>query len=241
MENKVQKNTNSNKTKNGETKFKVNIKGNKDVKMELLDFYNQKIKKMHIILLIISIVLYIIAFYSTFSSIKSGNFTLTEGTVASGFLDTIKENVLLDLVIIIAGITPYCFLSIIGIAQAIMCVNGLGINYALGKSFAFTSFLGGAIELIGLSLCIAIGIYYCRLSTKKNKYYHHSDFGMDDIKMQFYEIRKDEKKLDELTKKKEEKAKKIEECNIKIPYLNFVLLGAVAFIIQFIGVLITRI
>ena len=64
---------------------------------------------------------------------------------------------------------------------------------------------------------------------------------MDDIKLQLYEIRKDEKKLEELTKKKEEKAKKIEECNIKIPYLNFVLLGAVAFVIQFVGVLIARI
>ena len=41
MDNKVQKNINSNKTK-GETKFKVNIKGNKDVKMELLDFYNHQ-------------------------------------------------------------------------------------------------------------------------------------------------------------------------------------------------------
>ena len=41
--------------------------------------------------------------------------------------------------------------------------------------------------------------------------------------------------------RKIEKAKKIEECNIKIPYLNFVLLGAVAFVIQFVGVLIARI
>lgn len=240
MDNKVQKNINSNKTK-GETKFKVNIKGNKDVKMELLDFYNQKIKKMHIVLLIITVILFAISFYTTFSAIRAGNYTLSEGIVAQGFVDTLKENVLLDLVIIIAGITPYCFLSIIGVAQAIMAVNGLGISYALGNSFLFTSFIGGIIQMIGISLCVAIGIYFCRLSTKKNKYYHHSDFGMDDIKLQLYEIRKDEKKLEELTKKKEEKAKKIEECNIKIPYLNFVLLGAVAFVIQFVGVLIARI
>ena len=106
MDNKVQKNINSNKTK-GETKFKVNIKGNKDVKMELLDFYNQKIKKMHIVLLIITVILFVISFYTTFSAIRAGNYTLSEGIVAQGFVDTLKENVLLDLVIIIAGITTY--------------------------------------------------------------------------------------------------------------------------------------
>jgi hypothetical protein len=241
MENKVQKDVNSNKSKKEGTKFNVNIKGTKDIKMELLDFYNQRIKKLHIILLIVSVIIYVISFYTSFSSIKNGNYSLAEGTVATSFMDNIKENALLDLVIIIAGITPYCFLSIIGLAQSIMVINGLAVRYALGKSFMITLFLGGLIQLIGVSLCVAIGLYFCRLSTKKNKYYHHSEFGMDDIKMQVYEIRKDEKKIEEINKKKEEKAKKIEECNIKIPYLNFILLGAIAFVFQFIGVLITKI
>ena len=47
--------------------------------------------------------------------------------------------------------------------------------------------------------------------------------------------------ISSVNSRKIEKAKKIEECNIKIPYLNFVLLGAVAFVIQFVGVLIARI
>ena len=56
-----------------------------------------------------------------------------------------------------------------------------------------------------------------------------------------YEIRKNNKKVEELAKKKEDKKKKIESCNVKIPYLNFVLLGAIAFVIEFIGVLIALI
>ena len=39
----------------------------------------------------------------------------------------------------------------------------------------------------------------------------------------------------------EENFKKIEECNVKIPLLNFVALGAVAFVIQFVGILIAMI
>lgn len=241
MEDKVKKNINSNKSKKEGTKFKVNIQGNKDIKMEFLDFYNQKLKKIHIILLVISVVLYLISFYTSFSAIKQGNYSLAEGITAQGFVASLKENALLDLVIIIAGITPYCFLSIIGVAQAIMCVNNLAVRYALGSSFMPTLFIGGLIELIGVTLCIAIGLYYCRLSTKKNKYYHHSDFGMNDIKMQLYEIRKDEEKINNLNKKMEDKAKKIEECNVKIPLLNFVALGAIAFVIQFVGILITMI
>lgn len=241
MENKVNKNVNSNKTKKEGTKFKVNIKGKSDIKMELMDFYNQKIKKMHIIFLVIAVILYLISFFTTFSAIKSGNYSLAEGTTAPGFIYELQQNALLDLVIIIAGITPYCYLSVIGVAQSIMIVNGLAIRYALGSSFMFTALIGGLIQLIGISLCVAVGIYYCRLTTKKNKYYHHSEFGMDDIKMQLYEIKKEEKKIEELTKKKEEKARKIEECNIKMPYLNIILLGVVAIAVQTIGILISMI
>lgn len=241
MENKVENKTNSKKLNKQSTKFNVNIQGNKNTKMELLDFYNANIKKLHLIMLVISVVLYIISFFAVFSSVKSGNYTLAPDTVAASFMSMLKENILLDIVIIIAGITPYCFLSIIGLAQAITMVNSLAVRYTLGKTFMITAFLGGAIQLIGISLCVAAGLYYCRLSTKKNKYYHHSNFGIDDIKLQLYEIRKNDKKVEEITKKKEDKAKKIEACNIKIPYLNFVLLGAVAFVIEFVGVLITLI
>ena len=109
MENKVPKKTNSSKLEKEGKNFKVNIKGNGNLKTEVLDFYNTKLKKMHIILLVIAAVLYIVTFCSTFSSIKSGNFSVAETVVAPEFLSSVKENALLDLVIIIAGITPYCF------------------------------------------------------------------------------------------------------------------------------------
>lgn len=234
-------NMNNAKVKNNETKkFKININSN-DIKMQVMDFYNQKIKKMHIVFLVIMLALFAVMFFSSFSAIRSGKFSVAEGATPIGLLDSLKQNLFLDIVIIIAGITPYCFLSVIGTAQSLTLVNELALRYATHRSMMVTCLIGGILEIIGVSLCVAIGLYYCRLSTKKNKYYHHSDFGMDDVKMQLYEIRKQEDKLKELTKKKEEKAKKIEECNIKIPYFNFMILGVISFVIQIVGILIAHI
>lgn len=234
-------NMNNAKVKNNETKkFKININSN-DIKMQVMDFYNQKIKKMHIVFLVIMLALFAVMFFSSFSAIRSGKFSVAEGATPIGLLDSLKQNLFLDIVIIIAGITPYCFLSVIGTAQSLTLVNELALRYATHRSMMVTCLVGGILEIIGVSLCVAIGLYYCRLSTKKNKYYHHSDFGMDDVKMQLYEMRKQEDKLKELTKKREEKAKKIEECNIKIPYFNFMILGVISFVIQIVGILIAHI
>ncbi len=231
----------NNNTKPKTEKFKVNFKPKKDITMDVLDFYNTKLKKMHIIFTVIAIVLYCIFFFSTFSSIRSGKFSIAEGVVSQGFTAMVKDTILLDIVVIIAGITPYCFLSIIGLAQSIVIINNLAVRYAFGQSLMLTCLVGGLLQVIGIALCVAIGIYYCRLSTKKNKYYHHSDFGMDDLKMQFYQIKKDEKKAKELERAKIEKNKKIEECNVKIPYFNFLVLGVVAIVIQVVGIIITLI
>ena len=238
MERKIE---NSNKTNKNEKKFKINMKPKEDVKLQLLDFYNQKIKKSHIIILVIMVILYAIFFFTTFSDIRAGNYNLPEGTVVQGFLDNVQQSAFLDFIIILAGITPYFYLSIIGVAKSVAINSYLGVRYALGASFMPTLFIGGLIQIVAVALCVAVGLYYCRLTSKKNKYYHQSSFGFDDVKMQLYEIRKDEKKIEEMKKKKMEKAKKIEESNVKIPYLNFVLLFIVAFVVHIVGVLIAMI
>ncbi len=235
MENNVKK-----LDKNNTKKININM-NNKDLITRVKQFYNEKIKKAHIILFIISVLIFTVAFASNMYALKNGGINISQNATPSSFASDVKNNFLLSLIIIIAGITPYVPISFLGIAESAILVGDMTIRSYYGISFLVTLYLGGFIQLIGVSLCVAVGAYYCKLSTKKNKYYHHSDFGMDDIKMQLYEIRKDNKKLEEITKKKEEKAKQIESYNIKIPYLNMIVLGVVAFIIEFIGVVITKI
>lgn len=218
---------------------KINISIGKNNKLaDLITFYNDNIKKTHIIIFVIMAILFVISFISIILSVKVGGIDIP---TAKSFLNSIKEYAMLDGVIILAGITPYFFLPVLGIVQAIIGVGDMAARYVAGLSFVPTLFLGGIIEMIGIALSIAVGIYYCKLSTKKNKYYHHSEFSLSDVKMQIYEIRKNEEKIKELTKKKEDKNKEIQECNVKIPYLNFILLGLISFVIGFIGILIAMI
>ena len=227
--------------KNNTKKFKIDIKNSKDVWGNLVSFYREHIMIIHAIIFVISLVLFSISFFTTFPKIKSGAVSIDQTYTAKGLGKMIREDALLSFVIVFAGITPFCYLSVIGIAQSMLMVDQYAMRYAVGSSFLFTSFIGGLIQLVGVALCVAVGMYYCKLSTKKNKYYHQSSFGMDDIKERFYDLRKDEKKMEELKKKREEKARIIQEANIKIPYFSIILLGFIGFLFQFVGTLIAAI
>ena len=216
---------------------KINVKVNNNPEGEsVLDFYNNKIKKIHIITAIVVTILYIISFVMAFAGI---------GAVAPTQMDSITEQLQTTLaysaVVIIAGVVPYFFLSFGGAAQVMALMGDFGARYTAGKSFAISLFTGGLLNCIGISLCIAAGFYLCYLTTKKRKYYNSTQFSMDDVKMQFYQMRSQDKKIKEMEKKQIEKARKAEENNVKIPYLKLTALGVVGYVIQIIGLLIARI
>lgn len=223
---------------NNVKKMNVNLNTNSIIE-QLKKFYNENLKRKHIIITIISVILYTLTFISMMYSSK--DVSLASDIAPASLVSQIRECVFLSFIIILAGITPYVPISIMGIMQAIIIVNDMVVRHICGVSFLPTLYIGGLIQIPFYSLCVSIGLYYCKLSTKKNKYYHQSSFTFNDVKKQIYEIRKDDKKVEEINKKQEEKARKIQECNVKIPYLNFVILGVVSVIMEIIGVLITKI
>ena len=222
-------------------KLKVDIKSNEGVISQALKLYVSKLKIVHIVVFVVVIIFYISAFYVTFNKIESGNYFISDGTIAKGFVGMFNENIALSFIIILAGITPFFFFFFLGVAQPTLLVDQIALRYIFHSTHPVTGFIGGMIEMVGLSLCIAVGLYFCKLSTKKNKYYHQSDFGIDDLKTTFYDLRKDNKKIEEMKLKKEKKAKKIEESNVKIPIVSFIILGLIGFIIEMIGALIVLI
>ena len=226
--------------KKGTKKFNVKIDTDK-ITSNLFTFYKDHIALIHLIVFIIGAALFVVTFFSTFIKIKNGQTVIDGTTTTKSVLDMLKEDALISFVIIFAGITPYCFLSVIGLIQILLNVQQYALRYALGNGFMLTSFLGILLQVIGITLCVAVGLYYCRLSTKKRKYYNQSGFGMDDIKASIYDLRKDENKLKELQQKRGEKARKIQEANVKIPYFNFLLLGIIGFVVEVIGTLIAAI
>lgn len=221
----------------------INIKMNNDGNIieQLKNIYKKNLVKKHIILFFIMTIIFVSYFIYNINLYKTGSISIPDGIVTNSFWNMVKENFFICAVIIFAGITPYACISIIGIIQAALLVYDMILRYVYGSSTLPTLFVGGIIEIIGFSLCIAVGLYYCKLSTMKSKYNNFSSFSFNDIKKQLYELRKNKKKVDEIERKKEKKYKKIQEYNVKVPYGKFVLFGLISFIISFVGLLITRI
>ncbi len=241
MEKKV--NSQNKKVNKNSTKKSVNLKlemNKKNIIEEFKSFYTKNLKKLNIIMTIICIILYVGSFITNMMAV-SGEVTLNSQVAPQSLKDQIEYMFFLDLIVVIAGITPYFYISIFGVSQAILIVNDMVLRHIYGISMTSTLFIGGFVQILGIAYCVAAGLYMCNLSTKKNKYYHQSDFNFSDIKRHVYEIKKDEKKLEEIEKQKVAKAKEMEKYNVKIPYKNMAIGVIISFVIQVVGILITKI
>lgn len=219
-------------------KLNVNINGKKDIIGNTMSLYLKNIKLLHIVFLVISVVVFIGYFFVKFYQLKTGSYVIDEGFTVKGVPTLITDCVLLSGVIVIAGVTPYCYLSVLGLFQSALLVEQLAARYYYGRGFIITDFVGGLIEMIGVALCIATGIYSCKLSTKKSKYKDTPYFSMDDLKSSIYEIKKDTKKVEEIEKKKQEKIQKMQQYKVEVPYLSIIVLCVVGAVFQFVGTLI---
>ena len=139
----------------------INIKMNNDGNIieQLKNIYKKNLVKKHIILFFIMTIIFVSYFIYNINLYKSGNISIPDGIVTNSFWNMVKENFFICAVIIFAGITPYACISIIGIIQAALLVYDMILRYVYGSSTLPTLFVGGIIEIIGFSLCIAAGLY----------------------------------------------------------------------------------
>lgn len=208
-------------------------------------FYNENLKKKHIIIFVIMLIIFfimLILFMNNLSSIE--NEILGNQAVEKTFLQQlVKEKFALLGIIVLAGITPFFFLSVLGIFGS--CTLALEICYAYLSSksilLVIIGSIGCIIQIIAISLCVATGIYYCIQSTKKFRYNQHINFGLKDVKKAIYEIKKEEEKLKKLQEIQEKKAEDREKLNVKIPYINLVISFVISTIIITIGAIIVSI
>lgn len=206
-----------------------------------LNFYNKNLKRKHITVYIISLIV-----LTSFMSLFIGNLSqvnqLLDGinNVEKGsnvFINTIKEKIPLVFLITFSGITPYIYIPVIGILGypylvAMEVMNLSSFNLVIAT-------LAGILQIFGASLAIAAGIYYCTCSTKKYKYSQAITFGLDDVKQQIYTIAKKEEKLSKLKEKRQIKSDKREKLNVKIEYKNLLITVIVATIIVVIAAIVT--
>lgn len=251
------------KSKNSKSKLNkkdenFNVSDNKSSKFDIKNimrgyfkFYKEKLMRKHIIVYIICLVVFFVMIATLISKINSTpNIAelaqkAKEVSEASNgvFSLIITKKIPLTFMIILAGIAPYFFIPVIGIASSysLACDIVTNFNVLTGKASVIPMCIGAIIQLIAVGLSVATGIQYCLLSTKRWRYSRNQDYSMLDFKRTFYEATDNKKKLKEVAKKKEEKAAKNEKNNVTIPYGYFIISFLISTIIIAIGTIISRV
>lgn len=203
----------------------------KNILKNYTKFYKKNIKNKHIICTIVCIFIFFIFLISNIMDISKANENIQY--VKLSYIETLKENLFLCFIIIFAGITPYCFLSALGFSAIYNVAIQIAIMYvSSGNIFMLVIYcLISIIISIAYSLCIATGIYYCTLSSKKFSYSQKKGFNFNDFKASIYKLRKDEEKLKLYEEKKIKEAEKIEKLNVKVPYLNLAISFSISVVI----------
>lgn len=212
---------------------------------EFSKFYKEHLKIKHIVILIIMIILYVLFLNSRITSLKvlSADEISKVLSYSTGFFNSLlRDDIVLVFMIIFAGISPFLYISIIGMIASYNVALSVSLAY-MAKNSIFTLILGsvgGVIQIIGYSLAIAVGIYYCGLSSKRFRYSQSSSFGFLDVKRAVYNLRKKEKEVEKIDKQKMQKELKHEKLNVKVPYKMFAYVYIVSVVIVAIGLLIVR-
>ena len=221
---------------------------------EFFDFYNTNLKKKHIIVYVISLVIFFLFLAVFISSIDVTNSierlaessTQAQVSTIKDILSTIfKQTLPAIFLVIFAGITPFVYLSFIGFGYsyvlALDIANAFVINPHTYNVILMT--IGGIIQIFAISLAIVTGFYYCGLSTKKFRYSQRSGFGLYDFKKQVYSLKNQKEKIEKLDEAKRKKDEKTEKLNQMIKEAESVVFQVfvVAFVIAVIGTIISAI
>ena len=200
----------------------------KNIIKNYIEFYKQILKKKHVISIIVSLIVFVIFLIADIQKYSGVELSIPK----SSYLDNITEHAMLSFIIIFAGITPYCFLSVLGFSAMYSIASRVAVIYAV-KGSMIGLILNCVLVLIAsvaYSLCIATGIHYCSLSSKKFSYTQRKGFKFSDLKLSIYKLRKNEKKIEELEEKKRKDNEKAEKLNVKVPYINFAISLAISIV-----------
>lgn len=211
-------------------KYKINLK---EKIYKYKKFYEENLKIKHIIIFLIMLILFFIMISFYLKNIANLTNTIDIEKIS---IRGIKEKISLCFIIIFAGISPFVFLSAIGILGSYILAIDIISLYLIDRNIIclIVGSLSSVIQIGAISLCVATGIYYCIQTTKKFRYTQHMSIGFKDIKKAFYEIKKDNQKLEKLLEEEKKKAIKREKLNVKVSYFYF----CISFVISVIFILI---
>ena len=213
--------------------------------IEYKKFYDENLKFKHIVITIIMVILFFILLkfqLDGLESVKNSSSVSSNLTAKTFWQAIVKDELLLNFIMIFAGLTPYIYVSVIGVFASYSLVLDFATAYVLNKGFfnVLIFGIGAIIQIVAYALSIATGMYFCKISTKRAKYSQVSFFGYTDFKKAIYQIRKDEKKVELMDEQKREKMEKREQYNVKVPYKMLAISFIISMIISTIGTIFLR-
>lgn len=213
-------------------KFKSKKEGYfQKIMKSFFEFYNKNLKKKQIILYIVCLIVFTILVSTFIAQLSNGDIATQANNVSSNLSisrndmlkSILKEKVPMAFLTILAGIVPYFYLPLLCIYfdPYMLAYDIAIINKDTGGVIKMLPIsISSVLQLIGFSLAIAIGIYYCKNCTKKYKYSQSKHIHFADIKYRFYDLKKDDKKKQEIVDKEQRLNEKKEKLNVKIDYKN---------------------
>ena len=231
-----------------ERKNKKVQKGNKKITLktylrDFLVFLDKKLIKTVGVLLIISILLIAV---SIKPMVATNMIQECEGTCSDGvtLFSEYWNRLQVLLITLVAWIVPYIYSPVVGfIGYVLNEVSTLayiikGHGYLMGIGVGIVPLI---LNVIIICIITALGIYVCNTITIGYRISNIKNMNFLNFRIKLYEVMRNEKKVQILTEKKEQKIKKLEENKEKLNYLQILNVVIVSCILQFISVVIQQI
>lgn len=204
-------------------------KREKNIFKNWLDFYKKNLFRSHLVIYIIMVILFGVILIMSLQNSSSTTLDINNEEAVKAleniniFKDVIQEKLLIIILIVLSGFTPFMFLPVIvsPIVSYNFAVKISSIMQIEGQTYSLTLMLISAVlQLIFMALAVATGLYYTRRATKRFRYSQSKRYTINDIKQKWYELRKQEDKAKEYEEKIINERKEKEKLNVKIDYLN---------------------
>lgn len=205
---------------------------------EIIEFFNKRLKKKTLILMFIMIIfsaLFIMTIIKMNLRLNNEGIHLdSKITLLSFFMN----KTIILLMTMFAGTVPFIYLPVMAgffyMYQTLIDSSYIVLNrgFFLGSILICIPLL---IDIISISLTVAIGIYLCKTNTNKYIISQQRNMNFNKLMLNLHQITKNKEKEKKIQNKIDDKEKKIQNLEVKINYKQIINITTIVIIFQMIS------
>lgn len=205
---------------------------------EIIEFFNKRLKKKTLILMFIMIIfsaLFIMTIIKMNLRLNNEGIHLdSKITLLSFFMN----KTIILLMTMFAGTVPFIYLPVMAgffyMYQTLIDSSYIVLNrgFFLGSILICIPLL---IDIISISLTVAIGIYLCKTNTNKYIISQQRNMNFNKLMLNLHQITKNKEKEKKIQNKIDDKEKKIQNLEVKTNYKQIINITTIVIIFQMIS------